>query len=418
MFIFTQQITIQYIMKNVILFDDEGRDNLLPLVYTKPVCELRCGILTIREKWEIYLNSKASFITQEYLMDKYPIQVSDDNWIINGTLLPNPGIVKLILSLSTNEAILSEGELLAARLDYAQFELLNADKPIEEIEGIELKKDDGYSKIKTLSDIFRLNGQEITMDYDLITKNRASKTLSKTNTILGEHPIFIEKGAVIECSILNAKDGPIYIGKDAEIMEGCIVRGPFAMNAKSVLKMGAKIYGPTTLGPFCKVGGEVNNVVFSAYSSKGHDGYLGNSVIGDWCNFGAGSNNSNLKNNYSEVKLWNYEDRKFTPTGLQFCGLIMADHSKCSINSMFNTGTVVGINCNLFGSGFPRNFVPSFAWGGDKTYKTYAFDKAMETAKIVMARRDMELDFKDVEILKHVFELSAEHRNWEKADKN
>ncbi|MDA9773433.1 GlmU family protein [Saprospiraceae bacterium] len=401
-------------MKNVILFDDESRDNLLPLVYTKPVSELRCGILTIREKWEIYLNSSASFITQEYLMEKYPINVSDDNWIINGSLLPNPGIVKLINSLETNEAILSEGELLAARLDFAQFQLLNNDKPIEEISGIELKKDEGYSKIKNLSDIFSKNGEEISMDFELLTKHRKSQDISKTNTILGDHPIFVEEGAKVECSILNATDGPIYIGIDAEIMEGSLVRGPFAMNAHSVLKMGAKVYGSTTLGPFCKVGGEVNNVVFTGYSSKGHDGFLGNSVIGEWCNFGADSNNSNLKNNYADVKLWNYKEGSFAQTDLQFCGLIMGDHSKCGINSMFNTGTVIGVNCNLFGTGFPRNFVPSFSWGGAQGYKTYAFDKAIETAQKVMSRRNIELTELDVNIMQSVFNLSGEYRNWEK----
>lgn len=402
-------------MRNIILFDDENRDHFLPLVYTKPVCELRCGILTIREKWEIYLSSKSSFITQDYLMGKYPIEVSNDNWIINGSLLPNPRIVQLILSLEMNEAILSEGELLAARLDYAQFDLLNNDKPIEEISGIELTKGDSYSKISQLSDLFMLNGQQIEADFDLITKNRKSEELSNTNTVIGGHPVFLEKGASVECAVLNTIEGPIYIGKDATVMEGSLIRGPFAMNANSVLKMGSKVYEDCTLGPHCKVGGEINNVIFTAYSSKSHDGFLGNSVIGEWCNFGADSNNSNLKNNYATVKLWNYPTKRFKSTDLQFCGLIMGDHSKCGINTMFNTGTVIGVSCNLFGSGFPRNYVPSFSWGGASGYTTYAISKALDTAERAMERRDLPLTKEDREILQHVFESSSEYRPWEKS---
>lgn len=401
-------------MRNIILFDDENRDQFLPLVYTKPVCELRSGILTIREKWEIYLSSKSSSITQDYLVGKYPISVSNDNYIINGALLPNPRIVKLILSLEMNEAILSEGELLAARLDYAQFDLLNNDKPIEEISGIELPKGNNYSKISQLSDLFKLNGRQIEADFDLLTKNRESEEISSSNTILGSHPVFVEKGASIECAVLNSTEGPIYIGRDATVMEGSMIRGPFAMNATSVLKMGSKVYEECTLGPYCKVGGEINNVIFTGFSSKSHDGFLGNSVIGEWCNFGADSNNSNLKNNYTTVKLWNYPTQQFKSTDLQFCGLIMGDHSKCGINTMFNTGTVVGFSANIFGSGFPRNFVPSFSWGGASGYSTYAFNKAMDTVEKVMVRRDQSLTEVDRAIFKHVFDNTAEYRPWEK----
>ena len=397
-------------MRNIILFDDDGRDNLLPLVFTKPTCELRCGILTIREKWEIYLNAKVSFITQEYLTEKYPISISDDNLIINGSLLPNPGIAKLITNLQKNEAILCEGELLAARLDNKQFDLLNNDQPIEEINGLEIGKNDGYLKINELWDIFTYNGGEIEADFELLTKNRKSAEVSSTNQVLGKHGVFLEAGAKVECAILNTTNGPIYVGKDAEVMEGSIVRGPFAMGEHAVVKMGAKIYSNTTLGPYCKAGGELNNVVMMGFSSKGHDGFLGNAVIGEWCNFGADSNNSNLKNNYAEVKLWNYPKKSFKKTGLQFCGLVMGDHSKCGINTMFNTGTVIGINCNIYGAGFPRNFVPSFSWGGSGGYKEYTFDKAMETAKIVMARRGIELDEIETRILKKIYEITQEKR--------
>jgi len=316
----------------------------------------------------------------------------------------------LITSLRRNEAILCEGELLAARLDEEQFDLLNNDQPIDEINGLEIKKNDGYVKINSLTDIFSYNGDEIRADVDLLTKHRDSQEISSTNTVIGKNKVFVEKGAKIECAILNATEGPIYIGKDAEVMEGSIIRGPFAMGEHAVVKMGAKIYSNTTLGPYCKAGGELNNVVMMGFSSKGHDGFLGNAVIGEWCNFGADSNNSNLKNNYAEVKLWNYSKGSFKKTGLQFCGLIMGDHSKCGINTMFNTGTVVGVNCNIYGAGFPRNFVPSFSWGGSGGYKLYTFDKAMETAKIVMARRGVVLDAVEEKILKRVFELSEDAR--------
>lgn len=400
-------------MKNIILFDDDSRSNLLPLVYTKPSCELRVGILRIREKWESYFGTKVSYITQDYLMEKYPMIVSDDNWLINGSLLPNQRLFTLIESLEKNEAILSNGELMAARLDQEQFELLNEDKPIDEISGIEIDMNDGFHKVNQLSDIFSLNGQEIEEDFKRLTQHRKSQELSSTNTVIGEHPVFLEQGAKVEAAILNTTKGPIYIGKDAEIMEGSMVRGPFGMGANSLIKMGAKIYGATSLGEHCKVGGEVNNVVFTAYSAKAHDGYLGNSVIGEWCNLGADTNSSNLKNNYAEVKLWNYAHERFVGTGLQFCGLIMADHSKCGINTMFNTGTVIGVNCNLYGSGFPRNFVPSFAWGGSSGFMTYKFEKAMETASKVLARRQLKLEQVDLNILQEVFNRSSKHRSWE-----
>ncbi len=267
-----------------------------------------------------------------------------------------------------------------------------------------------------MCDIFSLNGEEIQNDFDRMITNKSNqfskKQIEETNIKIGNKPIFIEKGAKVNHSILNATDGPIYIGKDAEIMEGSMVRGPFAMCNNSVLKMGSKIYGPTTLGPFCKVGGEVNNSIFFGYSSKAHDGFLGNSVIGEWCNLGADTNNSNLKNNYEEVKVWNYKTEKFKNTGLQFCGLIMADHSKCGINTMFNTGTVVGVSSNIFGSGFPRNFIPSFSWGGNSGFTTYKINKVFEVAEIVMKRRNIEFTDDDKSILENVFELTSKYRNY------
>jgi len=401
-------------MKNVILFDNEVWDNLLPLTYTRPVGELRVGILTIREKWEKWANTKVSFITQEHLSQKYPMTIESDNIVINGSLLPLPGICKLIEQMEPNEALLHGNELIAARLNESQFNSLIQDEEIEELQGFDIG-DTPLLKINNLWDIFGENEEAIKIDFELLTKNRTSQPLSDTNQVTNADQIFLEAGATVEHAILNASKGPIYIGKDAEIMEGCIIRGPLAMNEKSILKMGAKIYGATTIGPYCKVGGEVNNVVFTGYSNKGHDGFLGNSVIGEWCNMGADSNASNMKNNYSEVKLWSYAAQKFAKTGLQFCGLIMADHAKCGINTMFNTGTVIGVSANVYGGGYPRNFIPSFSWGGEQKYTTYTLEKALDTARIMMKRRDIELTKMDQEILQNIFETDRTFRSWEKA---
>ena len=251
--------------------------------------------------------------------------------------------------------------------------------------------------------IFKENGEELESDWQLLNLQPNPDALSKTNTLIGNR-IHISEGATIEAAILNTATGPIYIGPDAEIMENAAVRGPFALGAHSVLKMGAKIYGPTTLGPHVKVGGEVSNCVIFGYSNKAHDGFLGNSVIGEWCNLGADTNNSNLKNNYAEVKLWDYPSERFVPTGLQFCGLIMGDHSKCGINTMFNTGTVVGVSANIFGSGFPRNFIPSFSWGGANKMIEYRLETALEVAEKVMQRRGIELTQVDRTILTHIYQ--------------
>ena len=399
-------------MENIIIFDDDLRDQLLPLSYTRPVCELRVGILTIREKWELWLKGKASFITQDYLTPKFPIQITDDNYVVNGSVLPSERLCRLITQLENNEALLQNGELIAARLNESQFEHLMNNEDIEELEGFDVE-DTPFIKINKPWDIFSNNGEAIKSDFDLITHGRVSMPISSTNRVLGADKIFIEEGAVVEFATLNATNGPIYIGKNAEIMEGCMVRGPLAMCENSVLKMGAKIYGATTLGPYCKVGGEVNNSVFTGYSNKGHDGFLGNSVIGEWCNIGADTNNSNLKNNYAEVKLWDYSTEKFEPTGLQFCGLIMGDHSKCAINTMFNTGTIIGVAANIFGAGFPRNFIPSFSWGGKSGFTTFKPNKVMEMAEKMMTRRKIELSAADNAIIQQIYDDTVKYRSWE-----
>jgi UDP-N-acetylglucosamine diphosphorylase/glucosamine-1-phosphate N-acetyltransferase len=402
-------------MKNIILFDPDTRNQLLPLTYTRPVCELRVGILTIREKWGHWYNTQISYITQDYLSEKYPIVINSDNYVINGAVLPDTELCRRIDNLKTNEAILKKGELIAARLDEKQFQNLMEDNDIEELEGFELEEDVKFLIIDHVWDIFRLNEIALKRDFDLLTDGRKSASLSKTNQIIGDaSQIFLEDGAIVECSILNVKKGPIYIGKNAEIMEGCMIRGGLALCEASTLKMGSKIYGATTIGPHSKVGGEVTNTVIIGFSNKGHEGYLGNSVIGEWCNIGADTNTSNLKNNYDEVKLWDYTTDTFAKTGLQFLGLIMGDHSKCAINTMFNTGTVIGVSSNIFGAGFPRNFVPSFSWGGPAGFETYPFKKAVDTANRVLGRRNMSLSQLDYDIMKYIFDFSSRYRTWEK----
>ncbi len=400
-------------MSNIILFDNDTRDHLLPLTYTRPVCELRIGILTIREKWEKWLNAKASFITQDYLAQKYPIKIEEDNLIINGGVLPSLPLFTLVTQLGYNEALLNDGELIAARLNAAQFDRLMNDEELEELSGYELD-DTPFMKISHPWEIFLRNGEAIQADFELLTQGRQSQVLSDTNQVLGAENIFLEEGAIVEFATLNAQKGPIYIGKNAEVMEGATVRGPMAMCESAKLKMGAKIYGPTTLGPHCKLGGEVNNSVLQGYSSKSHDGYMGNSVLGEWCNIGADANASNLKNNYGDIRQWSYVAERFVPTGQQFCGIVMGDHSKCGINTMFNTGTVVGVFANVFGSGFPRTFIPSFSWGGASGFSTYRTGRAFEVAEKVMSRRGVEFKDEDRAILQRIYDESAKYRKWDK----
>ena len=380
---------------NYILYD-KNRESLFPLTYTRPIAEIRIGILTIREKWAKYLATNLSVETADYLQQKFPKKLEEDNVFINGGLCPNRELVEAIQLLSDGEGLYFENTLLAYR---------NA-------ANLKVNFTAKFTRVEKLWHIFQYNETELQSDFDLLTTGRSSQSLSDTNLLLGAENIFVEEGAKVEGAILNATTGPIYIGVNSEIMEGSIVRGPLAMCSNSVLKLGAKIYGATTLGPFCKVGGEVNNSVLMGYSNKGHDGFLGNSVLGEWCNIGADSNNSNLKNNYADVRLWSEQMSCFEKTGLQFCGLIMADHSKCGINTMFNTGTVVGVSANIFGAGFPRNFVPSFAWGGTTGYSTYQLPKVFEVAEKVMARRGINFDENDKSILEKVYELTTKQRNF------
>ena len=387
-----------------LLFDDQNRSNLLPLAYTRPVAEFRVGILTITEKWAQYMPSESvfgGFVTEDYLQVKYPSDIQEDQLWINGSVCPNKELVKDILALEINESLFDDDENIIAFRSGDFKESIDCEKSYTDV---------SFTHISNSWDIFSKNEVEIKSDFDLITDGRVSQKANSTNTILGEKKLFIEEGATVSCAIINAESGPVYIGKNAVVMEGSIIRGPFALCESSHTKLGAKIYGPTTVGPHPKVGGELNNVVIFGYSNKGHDGFLGNSVLGEWCNIGADSNNSNLKNNYAEVKLWDYETGRFKLTGLQFCGLVMGDHSKCGINTMFNTGTVVGVSANIFGAGFPRNFIPSFSWGGPHGQTTYTKNKAFEVAEKVMARRAVEFYETEKAILTKVFELSEQYR--------
>ena len=388
---------------NYILFDGPSRNALLPFTFTRPVADIRIGILTIREKWEKYLGSTTTTLTEDYLSDKFPMVELEENVMINASYLPNPILVELISNLERNQAVFKGDEVIAfytqesqEEVDFDTYEIINFNGDCLTVEHT--------------WDIFAKNDAALREDFELLTEDRTSQPIPKSVNVISPSAIFIEEGAKLEFVTLNASTGPIYIGKNSEIMEGSVIRGPFALCEEAQVKLATKVYGATTVGPHCRIGGEVNNSVLFGYSNKGHDGFLGNSVLGEWCNIGADSNNSNLKNNYEEVKLWSYESENFAKTGLQFCGLMMGDHSKCGINTMFNTGTVVGVSANIFGSGFPRNFVPSFSWGGASGFVTYLTKKAFEVAKIVMDRRHVEFTEQDKAILEHVFEESKKWR--------
>lgn len=386
----------------VILFDDSQTEHLSPFTLTRAAADIRCGILTIAEKWAHHLGTSIAILAQAHLSAKYVTQLSSDNLFINGRALPSQQLLTAIHQLKEGEALMQSDVLLA----FKGPELISTPSHIIPFEGAVL--------ISRIHHIFTYNAQEIENDFALLTKGKTSEPLSASNTHFGKHPIFLEKGVKAEAAIFNTTDGPIYLGLDSEVMEGAMIRGPFALCEHASVKMGAKIYTGTTIGPHSKVGGEVSNSVIFGYSNKGHDGFLGNSVLGEWCNLGADTNNSNLKNNYEDVKLWNYVTQNFERTGLQFCGLMMGDHSKCGINTMFNTGTVVGVSANIFGSGFPRNFVPSFSWGGASGFETYLPKKAFQTAEKVMQRRGLSLSEIDKTILETIFAKENNYRTWEK----
>ncbi len=384
---------------------EESWKQMLPLSYTRPVAEVRVGILKVNEKWSKALSvSKVHYRSQDYLSALFKRPTTKTLTIL-GNALPSEALVEAIKSLQDNEALMYEEKVIAG--------FYEADEAFEVGSRNKVTISD-FRQVAFPWDIFRLNGAEIKNDFKLLTQGRNSQDLNDPHTKTYGDQIFIEEGAKVKAAVLNAENGPIYIGKEAEIQEGALIRGPFALCDHSVVNMGSKIKGDSTVGPYSKVGGEISNAVIFGYSNKGHEGFLGNSVIGEWCNLGADTNNSNLKNNYANVKMWDFASGRFKDTGLQFCGLIMGDHSKCGINTMFNTGTTVGVSANIFGDGFPRTIIPSFAWGGSSGFSTYQPRKVFETAELVMKRRNKSLTEADKEMLSHIFEITSENRVWDK----
>jgi UDP-N-acetylglucosamine diphosphorylase/glucosamine-1-phosphate N-acetyltransferase len=392
---------------NIVQFDDPTiRKDLLPFTFTRPVGDIRVGILTLADKWKKLAGAEVSFFTEPYLSNKYPAKITSDNFFINGAAIADVGFLEKVKQLKAGEGLVGGETLLAVRADAL------AMPPGANI------KTTAYTEA-TLIDkpwkIFQLNGAQIRSDYKLLTAGRKSADVNDVHTrVYHAENIFVEEGVTIRAAILNAESGPIYLDKNSQIHDGAMIRGPFYLGEGSHVNMGAKVRGDTTVGPQSKIGGEVSNVVIFGYSNKAHDGFLGNSVIGEWCNFGADSNTSNLKNNFENVKVWSYASKRFVDTGLMFCGLLMGDHSKCGINTMFNTGTVVGVSANIFGDGFPRTFIPSFSWGGASGYMTFKIDKAFETARKAMERRNIVLSDIDKDILNEVYRQTAEFRSWEK----
>lgn len=382
----------------LVFSDAQYWEDFLPLTFTRPVAEMRCGILTFSERWQKILSSdEISWFTELYLQQKFREPEKKESLFLVPNFLPTETVIQQIKNLKQGEALVYEDELVAAKINMEGFSL----NQIEKMTDIKEK----LIFFKKPTDLFTYNKEAIDFDFNLLAKGKTSQELSSTNGFLGKkEDLFIEEGAEVEFSTINTKTGKIYIGKNAEVMEGCNLRGPIALCEGSKFNLGAKIYGATTVGPHSKVGGEVSNIIIFGYSNKGHDGFVGNSVIGEWCNLGADTNSSNLKNNYGNVKLWNYRTKDFQDTGLQFAGLIMGDHSKTAINTQLNTGTVIGVASNIFREGFPPNLIENFSWGGFKDDERFKLDKAYEVAEKVMARRKMPLTDEDKGILKHIFE--------------
>lgn len=387
-----------------ILFDHPViRTALLPLTFTRPVAHIRVGIWTLTEKWQHWLGTSVSHLTEPYLQAKFPQQTGDDNVYINGAICPTYALVMAIGQLAKGQALLLADQTLVAvrtqqRLDKAPDAAAYATQISSETPTI----------LRQLPDIFLQNGDQIRADFARITSGRTSAPLNDPHTrVYGTENLFIEEGATIRAATLNAEGGPIYIGRNATVSEGTIMIGPFALCDHATVNWGGKMRNNTTIGPHCKVGGEVGNSVFFGYSNKGHDGFLGNSVVGEWCNLGANVNNSNLKNDYTNVKLHSYATGQLEDSGRLFCGLMMGDYTKAGISTMFNTGTVVGVNVNVFGAGFQPKHVPSFSWGGAaEGFSRYRFDKALQVARETVARRDIPFTEADEAIFKAIYEMN------------
>ncbi len=389
---------------NIIFFEEkELRAQLLPFTFTRTIADLRVGILTIREKWEQRFKVLSSSITENYLAGKYPLLINDtSNFLINSSVIPTEQYFKIVQNLPLNTILKQNNRVLAIHCG-AQ-EAIKFTKKMHWEEGQVLETDLELLVVENVWQIFSFSDVCTRADFEQLTQGRTSAKISSSNKIIGdEQLLFVEEGATIEASIFNTNTGPIYIAKDAEIMEGCMVRGPFSLGEHSQLKMGSKIYGSVNIGAHCKIAGEVNNSVVFGYSNKSHDGFLGNSVLGEWCNLGADTNTSNLKNNYSPVAIWSYAHHRMENTGLQFCGLMMGDYSKCGINTMFNTGTVVGVGANIAFGEFPPKYIPSFTWLTAQETTNYEFEKFVETASIVYNRRGIEITENEIEILNYIY---------------
>lgn len=387
-----------------IILNDAGlHSHLLPLTFTRPVGQLRPGILRISEGWYVRSGLGVGYRTEGYLSQAFPVPTEEPLFEVNAGLFPTDALVAAVMDLQPGQVLIQEARALAFRMEDGQLpSRVDWTVPPAHLKPVPFAGE--VIRYDRPWQLFRQAGRAIELDFALLTEGRRSQALSAYNTVIGDpNKVFLEEGARVEASILNTMNGPIYIGKEAEVMEGCMIRGPFALGDHAQLKMGAKIYGPTTIGPECRVGGEVNNSVITGYSNKAHDGFLGNSVLGEWCNLGADTNNSNLKNTYGNVQLFSYADDAMVDSGLQFCGLIMGDHAKTGINTMLNTGTVVGVAANVFGGGFPPKHVPGFAWGGEQGFAVHEVEKALATARLVMERRKMPLTRHDEAILRHVF---------------
>lgn len=396
---------------HIVLFDNAvWRQNLYPLTWTRPVSDLRVGILTLAEKWSKWLNGTTSFITEDYLSSKYPLssELSEHEYlIVRGNICPDTELCEIANHLKVGQGIKDEYGFVMLKTDRSG--LLNFDpNNLNHFEWIYYSP---HPMIQLFypEDIFNLNGAQIESDFKLLTTGRISATLSNTNQFLGDR-IFAEEGAKAECSIFNSLEGPIYLGKNSEVWENSTIRGAFSLGEGSHIKMGTKVYSNVSIGPECRMGGELNTCVVWGYSSKGHDGFMGHAVVGEWCNWGADSNNSNLKNNYKNVKVYDYKSDSYRDTKLQFCGVVMGDHSKCAINSSFNTGTIVGVACNVFGAGFPPAFIPDFSWGGAGDLVTHDLDRMFETASLVYQRRNRIFDHIERDILKNIFKKTAKYR--------
>ena len=393
-------------MINVIFYDlPRVHADLLPMTFTRPVADFRIGITTIREKWAMMLpqDCRYGYRTVGFLVKKYKAEEIDDNLFIAGNVVPNSALVEEVLRLEIGEALFKGDDFIAYR----------GVSPDMHADNYMKKEYNGECLVlHYLFDVFLNNGAVIKQDFEMITKGRTSCALSASNTVIGDPGlVFVEEGAYVEGAFLNTNGGPIYIGKDAQVMEGSCVRGPMALCEHSNINMGSKIYSDTTIGPWSKVGGELNNVVVFGYSNKAHEGFLGNAVIGEWCNIGAGTNASNLKNDYSKIRVWNYPDHTFMRTDLQFCGLIMGDHSKVGINCMFNTATVVGVGVNIHGSGFPRTFIPSFSEGSPVGgFTDVQLKKFFDIANRAMARRGLLLTDLNYEIFEEIYKIADTYK--------